>query len=427
MGQNKGTLIAAEINSFNSEDTFPYADTSKLKGGHMQVSTLAERNSIPAERRKELMLVSVIEDGKTYQLKKAADQTLTLWEAYSTGGDNYTHPATHPASMIEEDTTHRFATDSEKNTWNSKASTAEATTSTAGLMTAADKTKLDGVAVGANNYSHPSTHSPSIIVQDANNRFVSDAEKNTWNDKYSKQEVDNKFSTLNTGLEWKASVATYNDIALTYPNPEDGWTVNVKDSDITWRYNGAAWIAISANAIPLATPSVDGKMSAADKTKLDGVAVGANNYTHPANHPASIISQDANNRFVSDAEKNTWNGKAEGNHNHNGTYQPAGSYAAATHSHDYATHRGEGTNFIDYARLVYNNGAYSGSGWVEPSELGVRYAASAGSAPASDVYSWAKQSSKPSYNYSEISGKPSVYVQASQPAGTVAGDIWIKP
>ena len=39
-----------------------------------------------------------------------------------------------------------------------------------------------------------------------------------------------------------------------------------------------------------------------------------------------------------------------------------------------ATHRAEGTNFVDYSRYVYNNGAYSGSGWMEPSELGVRYA-----------------------------------------------------
>lgn len=40
-----------------------------------------------------------------------------------------------------------------------------ATTSTAGLMSAADKTKLDGVATGANNYTHPTTsgnkHIPS--------------------------------------------------------------------------------------------------------------------------------------------------------------------------------------------------------------------------------------------------------------------------
>jgi hypothetical protein len=49
--------------------------------------------------------------------------------------------------------------------------------------------------------------------------------------------------------------------------------------------------------------------------------------------------------------------------------------AAAVHTHDYATHRGEGTNYVDYSRYVCNNGAYSGSGWVEPSDLGVRYAA----------------------------------------------------
>lgn len=32
-------------------------------------------------------------------------------------------------------------------------------------------------------------------------------------------------------------------------------------------------------------------------------------YTHPANHPPSIITQDASNRFVTDAEKSTWNKK----------------------------------------------------------------------------------------------------------------------
>jgi trimeric autotransporter adhesin len=32
-------------------------------------------------------------------------------------------------------------------------------------------------------------------------------------------------------------------------------------------------------------------------------------YTHPANHPASVITQDGNNRFVTDGEKATWNAK----------------------------------------------------------------------------------------------------------------------
>jgi len=64
---------------------------------------------------------------------------------------------------------------------------------------------------------------------------------------------------------------------------------------------------------------------------------------------------------------------------HDGNFTPS-NYSLTTHTHDYATHRGEGTNYVDYSRYVYNNGAYSGSGWVEPSDLGVRYAASAGSA-----------------------------------------------
>ncbi|MGG4142954.1 hypothetical protein ABEW34_07460 [Paenibacillus algorifonticola] len=59
------------------------------------------------------------------------------------------------------------------------------TTGSAGFQSAADKAKLDTIATGANNYTHPTTHPPSIIVQDASNRFVSDAEKNTWNGKAS--------------------------------------------------------------------------------------------------------------------------------------------------------------------------------------------------------------------------------------------------
>lgn len=36
------------------------------------------------------------------------------------GLSNYTHPATHPAKMITEDSTHRFVSDSEKSNWNNK-------------------------------------------------------------------------------------------------------------------------------------------------------------------------------------------------------------------------------------------------------------------------------------------------------------------
>lgn len=96
-----------------------------------------------------------------------------------------------------------------------------------------------------------------------------DKNKPIWDDKYTKNEIDNKISTLETNIDWKEAVDTYNDIATTYPTPDDGWTVNVKDTDYTYRYNGTKWITISANAIPKATQSVDGLLSKEDKTHYD--------------------------------------------------------------------------------------------------------------------------------------------------------------
>lgn len=47
------------------------------------------------------------------------------------------------------------------------------------------------------------------------------------------------------------------------------------------------------------------------KNKLDGIEAQANKYEHPANHPASMITEDTTHRFVTDAEKSTWNNKAD--------------------------------------------------------------------------------------------------------------------
>ncbi len=49
----------------------------------------------------------------------------------------------------------------------------------------------------------------------------------------------------------------------------------------------------------------------AEKDKLAGVADNANNYVHPASHPATMIDEDTTHRFVTDTEKSTWNGKAD--------------------------------------------------------------------------------------------------------------------
>ena len=50
--------------------------------------------------------------------------------------------------------------------------------------------------------------------------------------------------------------------------------------------------------------------TADEKTKLAGIEANANNYTHPSSHPATMITEDATHRFVTDTEKVTWNNKA---------------------------------------------------------------------------------------------------------------------
>lgn len=86
----------------------------------------------------------------------------------------------------------------------------------------------------------------------------------------------------------------------------------------------------------------------ADKTYVDSkvktdVPVGAKFtdtiYEHPANHPPSIITQDASNRFVTDAEKTTWNAKqAALSGDVTGHYHSSDRYThPSTHSADIIT------------------------------------------------------------------------------------------
>ena len=106
-----------------------------------------------------------------------------------------------------------------------------ATQSTNGLMSAADKTKLDGVTAGANNYTHPSYTARASRLY--------------------------KVTVDGTGHVSAATAATKSDITA----------LGIPESDTTYS---------------AATTSAEGLMSAADKTKLDGVTAGANKYTHPS-------------------------------------------------------------------------------------------------------------------------------------------------
>ena len=199
----------------------------------------------------------------------------------------YTHPATHPASMITETSEKRFVSDTEKASWNAKATESFVTeaianaqlnggqggsvdlsgyVTTTALNTAlnekvdkvsgkslstndytnAEKTKLAGIEANANNYSHPSSHPASIITETSEKRFVTDTEKTTWNNKVDK--ISGKGLSTN---------------------------------DYTTE----------------------------EKNKLQGIAVNANNYTHPDKHPASIITESTTQQFVTAAQKTEWSNK----------------------------------------------------------------------------------------------------------------------
>ncbi|MEG1717018.1 MAG: hypothetical protein RR275_09445, partial [Lachnospiraceae bacterium] len=62
-----------------------------------------------------------------------------------------------------------------------KAGKSTATQSVDGLLSREDKKKLDGVAQNANAYTHPASHPSSMITQDATHRFTTDALVSAWN------------------------------------------------------------------------------------------------------------------------------------------------------------------------------------------------------------------------------------------------------
>ena len=163
-----------------------------------------------------------------------------------------------------------------------------------------EKSKLAGIETGANKYVHPSTHAPSIITQDVNNRFVTDAEKAVWSGKASTATVTTTANGLMSSAD-KMKLDGVEENANNYIHPDNGVTVGTyksvtvdKKGHVTGGTNPTTLLGYGiTDAAPsshvggtgathgVATTSVNGFMSSTDKTKLDGIASGANNYVHP--------------------------------------------------------------------------------------------------------------------------------------------------
>lgn len=261
--------------------------------------------------------------------------------------------------------------------------------------------------------------------------------KPNWDDKYTKNEVDNKFSALETAIDWKEAVNTFADLSTTYPHPDDGWTVNVKDTDYTYRWSGTAWIAISANAIPKATQSVDGLLSKEDKAALDDT--NAKKHTHSNKSTLDKLTETllAN-----------WTEAYNKRHEHGNkavidkiTQALLDDWTVAyTHISNTVKHitADERTNWNDangkkhthanksiidkltQAMLDKLSGIAAGAevnvqaDWNVVDENSDAYIKNKPIAmPASDVLAWAKAANKPAYSWSEITSKPNTFPPSS--------------
>lgn len=142
-----------------------------------------------------------------------------------------------------------------------------ATTSSAGLMTAADKTKLDGIATGANKYTHPTTagnkHIPAGGADGQILRWSADGTAVWGADK----------DTTYTNFKGATSDAAGSSGLVNAP---------AKGQQGLYLRGDGTWATPTNTTYGNASTSSAGLMTAADKTKLDGIATGANKYVHPS-------------------------------------------------------------------------------------------------------------------------------------------------
>lgn len=192
------------------------------------------------------------------------------------------------------------------------------------------------------------THTPSDIQETAEKRFVSDEEKARWNDTYTKAQTDEKLKTAVGGLAFKGTFGTLADLP-SKEEAQDGWfaivvnepTAEGKNVLVIFESTTKEWKQLGDLLVPgVATEDLDGLMGKdmvkalnkagvdiaglkdgsllpkASATQLGAVKQGANitiaedgtisthaPYEHPETHAATMITEDAEHRFVTDADK----------------------------------------------------------------------------------------------------------------------------
>lgn len=178
-----------------------------------------------------------------------------------------------------------------------------ATQTSDGYMSSGDKAKLDGIEANANLYVHPDTHAASMITG-----LASVSTTGSYNDLTDKPTIP----TIPTALPADGGNADTLDgyHAAYFASGQHNHDAVYAPANHTHDY------AASSHNHSTATTSEAGFMSAEDKAKLNGIASGANNYTHPASHPASMITETDSLKVMTAAERTKLSGIAENANNY---------------------------------------------------------------------------------------------------------------
>ena len=173
----------------------------------------------------------------------------------------------------------------------------------------------------------------------------------------------------------------------TYNLTKSGSTITLRGSD------GSTFNVTDSNTVyGNATASAAGLMSAADKAKLDGVAAGSNHVAVDAE-----LSTTSTNPVQNKVIKSALDGKSNTGHTHDDRYYTESEINTKLNAKANSSHTHTKAQITDF-----------------PTSM-----------PASDVYAWAKQPSKPSYTASEVGAAPASHSHAYLPlvGGTVSGNI----
>lgn len=392
---------------------------------------------------KALTAENKVLDGALY----VATDTGTLWMGISSSSliqikDNINTNTTYNLTKSGSTITLRGSDGSTFNVTDSNTVYGNATASAAGLMSAADKAKLDGVAAGSNHVTVDAKLSADSTnpVQNKVIKSALDGKSNTGHKHVKADITDFPTSMPASDVSAWAKAAT----KPSYSKAEVGLgnVDNTADSAKSVKYatsaGSVAWSNVSGKPSSMPASDVYSWAKQPSKPSYTASEVGA----APASHSHSYlplaggtmtgrISRGGGGSWISARNNVVAFGTTANSQAYNPvvgqkTYKGAWTVGNLTgderliFSYDTDTNFEAGNNSSNKTYLPIGNGSQEIITSTTIGSQSVSHANTAGSVawsnvsgrpssmPASDVYAWAKASSKPSYSWSEISGRPSI-------------------